>query len=240
MEPNSAPERIRVELPAEIGQILEAVRSGGQHVTALLDGGRQRFTSQLLRVDMPERFILFGYSPSKTANSELLAQESVTFRCNDGPAYLEFTARGSREIVHQGAAAIRFPLPEALIRVHRRTQVRTPVAEAPEKAKLRCIADSAGASPFEAQVTDVSAGGLGTIVYSAPVRLEPGMQLPRSKIIFPAGRAVLVNLEVRHVQPVRLDDGTAAYRAGCRFIAGSRDLEELIRVYVREIGTGTA
>ena len=236
MQSDSAATGVLVRSQIEIARILETIRSGGEPLTAFLDGGKQRFTSRLLRVDSRDGFILVDYGPSKAANSALLAQESVTFRCNDGPAHLEFIARAPRETRYQDRAAIRFPLPEALVRVHRRAHPRIPVGDVAESASLRGIADSAGANPFEARVTDVSPGGLGTIVYNARVRLAPGMQLPRSKIIFPMGRTVLVNLEVCHVQPVTLEDGAPAQRAGCRFIAGSRDLAELIHVYVREIG----
>ena len=62
------------------------------------------------------------------------------------------------------------------------------------------------------------------------------MQLPRSKIVFPMGKMVLVTLEVCHVQRVTLEDGAPGWRAGCRFIAGSLDLADMISVYVREIG----
>lgn len=236
MQSDSAATGVLVRSKIEIARILEKIRSGGEPLTAFLDGGEQRFTSRLLLVDSLDGFMLIDYSPSKTGNSALLAQESVTFRCNDGPAHLEFIARAPRETQYQDRAAIRFALPEALVRVHRRAHPRSRVGDVAGSASLQCIADSAGANPFEARVTDVSPGGLGTIVYKARVRLEAGMQLPRSKIIFPMGRTVLVNLEVCHVQSVTLEDGAPAWRAGCRFIAGSRDLAELIRVYVSEIG----
>lgn len=235
MQSDSAATGVLVRSKIQIARILETVRNVGEPLTALLEGGEQGFTSRLLLVDSLDGFILIDYSLSKTANSALLAQESVTFRCNDGPALLEFIARAPRETQYQDRAAIRFPLPEALARLHRRAHARVAVGDVPDSASLRCIADSAGANPFEAKVTDVSPGGLGTIVYNARARLEPGMQLPRTKIIFPMGRTVLVNLEVCHVQLVTLKDGSPARRAGCRVIAGSRDLAELIDVYVREI-----
>jgi c-di-GMP-binding flagellar brake protein YcgR len=236
MQSDSDATGVFVRSQIEIVRMLEAIRSGGEPLSAILDGVEQRFTSRLLLVDSLEGFILIDYSASKSANTALLAQKTVTFRCNDGPANLEFVVPAPRETRYKDRAAIRFALPGALVRMHRREHPRVWIADIAESASLRCIADSAGANPFEARVTDVSPGGLGAIVYSARVRLEPGMHLPRSKIIFPMGRTVLVDLEVCHVQPATLEDGAPAQRAGCRFIAGSRDLAELIRVYVREIG----
>jgi flagellar brake protein len=235
MQPDADATGVLVRSQPEIVRILDRVRRGGEPLTASLDGAEQRFASQLLLVDSLDGFMLIDCL-SKTANFELLAQESVTFRCNDGPAHLEFTVRAPRETQYQGRSAIRFALPEQLVRVHRRAHTRSPVGDVADSAPLRCIADSAGATPFEARVVDVSPGGLGTIVYNAPVSLAPGMQLPRSKIIFPTGKTVLVTLEVCHVQPVTLEDGAPGWRAGCRFIAGSLDLADLISVYVREIG----
>lgn len=236
MQSGSAATGVFVRSQIEIVRTLETVTSVGEPLTALLGDKEQRFTSRLLLVDTVDGFILIEYSASKSANTALLAQQSVTFRCNDGPAHLEFVVGAPRETRYQDRAAIRFSLPGAIVRMHRREHTRVWIGDVAESASLHCIADSAGATPFEARVTDVSPSGLGTIIYNARVRLEPGMHLPRSKIIFPMGRTVLVDLEVCHVQPATLEDGTPAQRAGCRFIGGSRDLAELIRVYVREIG----
>ena len=87
-------------------------------------------------------------------------------------------------------------------------------------------------------MVDVSPGGLGTIVYDARIRLEPGTHLRRSKIVFPDGGAALADLEVRHTRQIVLKDGTPAQRAGCRFIASGRDLVKLVRAFVKEIADG--
>lgn len=234
MDKESAATGVLVRSRIEIARMLEEIRRSDHPVAADLDGGEQIFISRLLQVDRSDGFILVEYSSSKSANAILLALDSVVFYCYASAGCIEFPARSPQETLYQGRPAIRLLFPEALVRVHRRAHPRIKV---PQSVSLRCIVDSAGAVPFEARVTDVSPGGIGSIVYDPHVHLEPGIHLPRSKIIFPNGRAVLADLEVRHVRMIAQEDGTTALRAGCKFITAARDLKRLIRVFVSEIGS---
>ena len=233
MEKETAATGVLVRSRIEIARMLEEIRRANNPITADLEGGEQIFVSRLLQVNRSQGFILVEYSTSKSANATLLALDSVAFHCYESVASIEFPARSPQETQYEGCPAIRLSFPEALVRVHRRAHPRIKI---PQSVSLRCIVDSAGAAPFEARVTDVSPRGIGSIVYDTHVHLEPGIHLPRSKIIFPNGRAVLADLEIRHVRAIAQEDGTSALRAGCRFITAARDLKRLIRVFVNEIG----
>jgi c-di-GMP-binding flagellar brake protein YcgR len=208
------------------------VRRSEEPVTASFEAEEQFFVSRLLLVEPAQGFILIDYSLSKPANAALLESRSVIFHCSDGPSHIEFVARAPQEAQHGDRPAVRLEMPEALVRLHRRAHARIRV---PQGVSLRCIADAGGSAPFEARVIDVSPGGIGTIVYDARIRLEPGTHLRRSKIVFPDGGAAFADLEVRHVRQVTLQDGTPAKHAGCRFVASARDLRKLIRAFVEEI-----
>ncbi|OGA12451.1 MAG: hypothetical protein A3D95_05895 [Betaproteobacteria bacterium RIFCSPHIGHO2_12_FULL_69_13] len=235
MQPQAAATGVLIRSRIEIGRILEKIRRSKEPITVSFEVEDRFFVSRLLLVDPSQGFILIDYSPSKPANASLFDSASVTFHCSDGPAHIEFVARTPQEALHDGRPAIRLAMPEALVRLHRRAHVRIRV---PPSVSLRCIADRAGSAPFEARVVDVSPGGLGTIVYDARIRLEPGTHLRRSKIVFPDGGAALADLEVRHTRQIVLKDGTPAQRAGCRFIASGRDLVKLVRAFVKEIADG--
>ncbi|MBI3376026.1 MAG: flagellar brake protein [Betaproteobacteria bacterium] len=232
MEKETEATGVLVRSRIEIARMLEEIRRANKPITADLDGGEQIFISRLLLVERSEGYLLVEYSTSKSANASVLALDSVAFHCYESAASIEFPARTPQETQYEGRPAIRLLFPEALVRVHCRAHSRIKV---PQSVSLRCIVDSAGAVPFEARVTDVSPGGIGSIVYDTHVHLEPGIHLPRSKIIFPNGRAVLADLEVRHVRTIAQQDGTSALRAGCRFVTATRDLKRLIGVFVSEI-----
>ena len=105
----------------------------------------------------------------------------------------------------------------------------------PAKVALRCDM-RVGALSLEAAVVDISLGGLGTLVYDSRVRLEPGMRIEGARIQHADNVPVSIDLEITNVTPVVDREGRAANRAGC-IIRGSRHtLEELVRMFISDLG----
>ena len=105
----------------------------------------------------------------------------------------------------------------------------------PSKVALRCEM-RIGSHSVEAAVVDISLGGMGTLVYDSRVRLEPGMRVARARILHGASDPVTVELEITNVTPVVDREGRTANRAGC-MIRGSREtLEELVRMFIADLG----
>jgi len=105
----------------------------------------------------------------------------------------------------------------------------------PATVALRCEM-RIGSLTLEAAVVDISLGGMGTLVYDARVTLTPGMRIERARILHAANPAVIVDLEISNVSPVIDRDGRPANRAGCT-IHGSREtLEELVRMFISDLG----
>ncbi|MEA3192588.1 MAG: hypothetical protein QOD26_921 [Betaproteobacteria bacterium] len=93
-----------------------------------------------------------------------------------------------------------------------------------------------GSLSLEAAVVDISLGGMGTLVYDSRVRLEPGMRITRARVLHGGNQPVTVDLEISNVSAVVDRDGRAANRAGC-VIRGSRQtLEELVRMFISDLG----
>jgi c-di-GMP-binding flagellar brake protein YcgR len=105
----------------------------------------------------------------------------------------------------------------------------------PATVALRCEM-RVGALTLEAAVVDISLGGMGTLVYDARVRLEPGMRVARARILHGDNVPVTVDLEVSNVSTVVDRDGRPANRAGC-IIHGSRQtLEALVQMFISDLG----
>ena len=93
-----------------------------------------------------------------------------------------------------------------------------------------------GALSLEAAVVDVSLGGIGTLVYDSRVRLAPGMTVESARIVHGDNLPVTVDLEITNVSSVVDREGRPANRAGC-IIRGSRqELEELVRMFISDLG----
>lgn len=105
----------------------------------------------------------------------------------------------------------------------------------PTQISLRCEM-RLGPLSLEASVVDISLGGLGTLVYDSRVRLEPGMRIERARVLHSDNLPVTVDLEITNVTAVVDRDGRPANRAGC-VIRGSRQtLEELVRMFIADLG----
>ena len=105
----------------------------------------------------------------------------------------------------------------------------------PAKVALRCEM-RVGALSLEAAVVDVSLGGIGTLVYDPRVRLAPGLRVENARILHSDNLPVIVDLEITNVSPVVDREGRQANRAGC-IIRGSREtLEELVRMFISDLG----
>jgi c-di-GMP-binding flagellar brake protein YcgR len=213
----------------EMGHLLEAVRAAGDAVTA--EAGESMFLSRVLKVDADEGSMVLACSDHKPANRALLLERAVTFRISHRSRHVEFLCRGLHEVMLEGTAAIQAAFPVAIVVRQRRDHARYKV---PARLSLLCEI-SAGALSFDAEVVDVSLGGIGTVLYEADIRLEPGMRFHRVRIRHPQRPPVLVDLEVRHVARVMRPEGRPAYHAGCRIIGGARDLEDLVKLFVTEL-----
>lgn len=214
----------------EIAAALEAMRADGAVLMANLPDEELLFMSRLLRVEAARQAIVIACTESKAANLALLECRSVGFNCNHRGVHHEFVAANPREATLSGKPALRLDFPRSLLVAQRRAQPRY---EVPARVPLRCVVDW-GPVSFDARVVDISRAGIGTIVYDAGIRIEPGTRLPRARIQHPK-RAVLVGLEVRNVRKVVLRDGSPAMRAGCRFIGARHDVTDLIRLFVTEL-----
>ena len=105
----------------------------------------------------------------------------------------------------------------------------------PAAVALRCEM-RVGSLSLEASVVDVSLGGIGTLVYDSRVRLARGMRIENARILHSDNLPVTVDLEITNVTPVVDREGRAANRAGC-VIRGSRQtLEELVRMFISDLG----
>ena len=212
--------------PVEIARVLEGVMR--RHSLLAVYGAAAVFRSLLRDVDSQVGRIVLERSPDKAANEAVLARPRCTFHCELPGWHLEFVAAEPRATTHDGAPAIECRFPEMLSsyqrREHDRTAIRPPLP-------LRVLADAEGFTPFGASVVDVAEGGIGFLVYSQTITLEPGTVLQGCRIELPDAVVCSVNLEVRYSEAVNFASGTRAMRSGCRFVAPSPELTALVKRY---------
>jgi hypothetical protein len=213
--------RSRTDIAHELRGLLQS----GQKTVSFLDGGEVLFESRLTHVDEGAQYIALASSPSDAANQALLAQARCIFSARLDDWRLEFVASAPRPTAD---GAVRLDFPEVLTR-WRRGHERTPLAPG---VPLQCIADSEGIMPFEGLVVDIGPEGLGFLIRSQSITLEPGTVLKSCIIEIPGKPPCRADLEVCYSQPIVLGDGTHSLRSGCRFLDASGSVRDLVRFYL--------
>jgi len=215
----------------EITRILQRLARDRAVLTAVVGDADQLFLTRLLHVDAAGEYFVVAYGEERRANAALLLEASVVFRASDKRGRIEFSAGAPAETVFGGVPAVRFALPQVLVRSQSRAHPRFKV---PADASLRCIADNAGFASFEARIVDISRGGLGGMIYDPQVRLAPGTVLRGCKIIIAGSKPIVADLEVRYTDSILQPDGSLVRRSGVKFLVEPKGVAALLKRFVIE------
>ena len=206
---------------SKIAPVLEALAARRERVTVELPDGL--YTTHLVRADPIGEFIIVAAAADEALNSALLALARVTLVAEPDDWHIEFVGVEPSEVVHDGVAAIRLGYPEILSVQQRRQNERF---DAPPVLVLRCVADAGGIAPFDAQIRDISMGGISVLLYPPDVMIEPGTVLAGSRIEVPGADTVTIDLEVRYSELVTLADGSRTRCSGFRFLNATDEVKQ--------------
>jgi c-di-GMP-binding flagellar brake protein YcgR len=216
----------------EIGRLLDSMLEDRDTVTASLPS-QLLFLSRLLYVEPVRGYMLLSYSDHKPANSAVLGTRSLTLRCNHRGAQFAFAADRPRQAAHSGQPCIQCALPTTVLGMQqRRGNARIQV---PAQAQVDCDLRM-GLQTFPGRVIDVSLDGIGTVVSDPSIPLCAGTRLERARVRHPQNAHLHVDLEVRYVSRIILPSGERASRIGCKVVGSREVLEELIRLFIIDLG----
>ena len=219
--PNNSGHLLRTR--SKIAPVLEALAARRERVTVELPDGRGLVDTLLVLADPIGDFIIVAAAADEALNSALLALGRVTLVAEPKDWHIEFVGVAPSVVMHDGAAAIRLRYPEILTVQQRRQNERFNASTA---LALHCVADAGGIAPFDAQIKDISLGGISVLLYPPDVMIEPGTVLVGSRIDIPGADTVTVDLEVRYSELVTLTDGSRARCSGFRFVNAPEDLKQ--------------
>jgi c-di-GMP-binding flagellar brake protein YcgR len=214
----------------EIDHVLSDMVQQHSTVSASLPS-QNMFLSRLVSSDPVRQRVTFACSDYKSANTTVLAQPSVIFRCNHRWGQFAFGCTKPRMVDHAGEQVIEMTAPTAILALqHRRRPVRPPAMTEP--AELYCKLPMAPIA-FEARIVDMSLDGRAFLVADPGIPLCAGTRLQDVRIT-PRGREPLrADIEVTHVIP-SMQAGHPATRVACRIIAPEATLEQLVRTFIIE------
>jgi c-di-GMP-binding flagellar brake protein YcgR len=208
---------------SKIEPVLEALVARQEPVRVELPDNKGVFVTRLIQTDPIGEFIIVAAAADDTVNSAVLALTRMTLVAEPDDWHIEFVGVEPSKTEHGGAAAIRMRFPEILTVLQRRQHERHEASPGPV---LRCVADAGGFAPFDAQIKDVSLGGISVLIYPPDLMIEPGTVLVGSLIEIPGADSVAVDLEVRYSEIITLADGSRARCSGFRFVNAADDVRQ--------------
>ena len=208
---------------SKIAPVLEALAARRERVTVELPDDLGLFNTHIVRTDPVGDFIVVASVADEPLNSALLALARMTLVARPDDWHIEFVGVEPSAVVHDGVAAIRLTYPVILTVQQRRQNERYDAA-----LVLRCVADAGGFAPFDAQIRDISFGGMSVLLYPPDVMLEPGTVLAGSRVEIPGAEPVTVDLEVRYSELITLEDGRRARCSGFRFLNAPDDVKQTL------------
>lgn len=157
--------------------------------------------------------LIFDASPDPQTQALLLAAPTMICVSSLARVHIQFEVLQPLAVLHDGRPAIRTQRPDHVYYMQRRDYYRLPV---PAHESVHChIAQSS--QLIEAEVADISLGGISLIGPLPGLHLQPGMRLEGCHLHLPPEIIVPVDLLVCTSRDLGTRGGRRNLRIGCRF-----------------------
>ena len=197
----------------EVLRLLNAMLAGETPLSIIPLGSGIVLDSLLVYVDGDSDTLLLT-CPSNW-EAAVAGGSAIMVGCVFENTKIEFQGGVGAIVDLEGAPVVGLPIPKFMWRFQRRADPRRNVSG------LKILLNM-GFLEAEAEVVDLSVGGIGLLNCHSELKLEPGEVMRDCVISLPGIGDIPVNLTVQHVIAARLADGRSVVRAGCRF-SGLKD-----------------
>lgn len=214
----------------DILDILDGVKGQGGEVFVYLGLEENFHVSSILEVDRGAGSILFDHTLERYKNrAGLLQKAGLMFECSYKGARIRFRSAQACEALSDGRPAFKIPTPEFIWWFQPRRQPRYAVHPFDS---LKIALGSGNSLSVEADVVDVSQGGLGLVTRASNVHLEAGQVLKNCALILPGVGRVVLDLQVKYANAMPTEQGQLVKRVGCELTGLSAELHQLIKHYI--------
>ncbi|MCX8087000.1 MAG: flagellar brake protein [Rhodocyclaceae bacterium] len=233
LEPAEYPQFLLRER-AEILFVLKSLMNRLAQITVFFDEGKEMLLTAIAAV--AEDHLILDASPSAESNRKALAAPKLFCVTSLDKVRVQFILRGLAATEFGGRPAFRAALPEEVLRLQRREFYRL---ELPVMRPLYCQMPiplpEGKLALHEAQVLDLSCGGLGLSAPREPLPFAAGMRFSPCRLELPEVGFITATVELRHLFEVSLRNGTRIKRAGGAFIDLPGPQMTLIQRYIIKV-----
>lgn len=220
--------------PAGIMPVLRGLRDRAAQITVYFNEGQDMLPTMLVAV--ADNHLIFDIGPDDEANRKAVAADKHFCVTALDKVRVQFILRDFTWTKHAGQSAFRTALPDEVLRLQRREYYRlvAPVAR-PLKCLMPLPLPDGGQHLHEANVFDISGGGLSIWAPAERVPFGPDMRFPDCRIDLPEVGTVICTLKTCGIFDVTLKSGARIRRAGCEFVNLSGSMMTLIQRYIIKV-----
>jgi c-di-GMP-binding flagellar brake protein YcgR len=218
----------------EIQFVLRSLNKATDLITAYFNEGNDFLLTTLLDVD--DAGIVLDYGASDEMNRKALAARKLILVATHDRVKIQFAVPGVEETEHEGRPAFRAPLPQKLLRLQRREYYRlmAPVAN-PLKCELTLRQEDGTTVTVEAQVLDISGGGIAVMTAPSGFEFSVGQHFKSCTLELPEIGTIHAGLRVCNLFDVTLRNGTRSKRCGCQFLNLSGAMVTMVERYIMKV-----
>ncbi|MDD2989874.1 MAG: flagellar brake protein [Zoogloea sp.] len=203
-------------------------------LSAFIDASADSFLSAILAITPDERHLILDAASDEAINQRVEAAEHLICVTQLDKIKIQFAARSIQRLPHEGHDAFRIALPDVLLRLQRREYYRL---TAPSPHNLSCqipivVEGENKVISVEADVVDISGGGLAITVPPNGVVFEPDMEFSDCRLMLPEVGPIATSLRIRNIFRITNRDGSVELRAGCEFMNLSASMASSIQRYI--------
>ena len=213
----------------EIAHVLRAIMEKNELVTAYFNHGHDFILTSIVEVDAGLGAVILDCGANDELNKKIVGAEKVIFVTTQDRVKVQFAVDRIEAVRYNNRSAFRVKLPATLLRLQKREFYRltTPIIN-----PIKCVIPKTEHGRIEANVADISIGGVGILGYKPEIELETGKQYDGCRIDLSDIGAVVVSLAIRSTFEVTLKNGTKTKRSGCEFINIPGSMQAMIQRYI--------
>jgi flagellar brake protein len=224
LDPAEAPDFL-VRSRREVLRLFKGIMASGALISVSFLDTEEVAVTSVIHVDEASDMLLFECPAEWQELIESGSGDSIMLACSFEDSKIQFQAGRATIVDLQGSTVAGLDIPAFVWRFQRRRDTRHKVAGL-------AITLNLGFIECDAEVTDLSMGGIGMMNCNSDVQLEVGEVLRDCSIALPGMGAVSVDLTVQHQAPLNTADGQAVTRVGCAFTGLSASARQLIAHYL--------
>lgn len=203
-------------------------------ISAFIDASADSYLTALLAVNPDTGSLILDAATDDTINRRVEAASQLICVTQLDKIKIQFAARRLTRITHEGHTAFRCAMPDVLLRLQRREYYRL---ISPHSHNLTCLVPVLRGGEkqmisLEANVLDISGGGLALLLPPNEPILEPEMELADCRLMLPETGPITTSLKVRNLFRITNKDGSIMLRAGCEFVDLSSGMASTIQRYI--------